>query len=207
MRDESGRPPKLPRASHGVEYGTLPFFDVVAVFTLEKEGQLEHGIARFEFVHGRHELDIAVGRLKPDALLPFVKLGDSDKLEEGDFVFTCGFPLGPDLQPITPSGSLFYRGIVSGIRPHHLVKPRKQIILDMSINKGNSGGPLCSEESGIVVGIVDARMDYEGLPTGIGMAVPSNLVKPLIETVIQLSPDEIQGISQGKWPIRARRDT
>lgn len=206
-RDESGRPPKLPRASQGVESGTLPFLDVVAVFTFEEQGLLEHGVARFKIVHGRHDLDIAVGRLKSDSPLPFVKLGDSDKLDEGDFVFTCGFPLGPTLQPTTPSGSLFCRGIVSGIRPHHLLIPRKKIIVDMNINQGNSGGPLCSEDSGLVIGIVNARMDYEGLPTGIGMAVPSNLVRPLVETVIQLSPEEVEGIAQGKWPIRAPGDT
>lgn len=205
-RDKSGKPPKLPKASKGVEYRALPFLDMVTVFTFEKEDNIEHGIARFVTLHGRHDLDIAVGTLKPDAPLPFLNLADSDELDEGEVVFTCGFPLGPDLQPSTPIGSLFYRGIVSGIRPHHLIKPRKQIILDMSVNKGNSGGPLCSEDKEGVVGIVDARMDYEGLPTGIGMAVPCNLVKPLIDTIVKLSPEDLEGISQGKWPLQAPTD-
>jgi S1-C subfamily serine protease len=205
-REESGKPPKLPKASQGVEYRALPFLDMVAVFTFEEEDNIEHGIARFVTMHGRHDLDIAVGSLKPEAPLPFLNLADSDELEEGELVFTCGFPLGPDLQPSTPSGSLFYRGIVSGIRPHHLLRPRRQIILDMSVNQGNSGGPLCSEDKEGVLGIVNARMTYEGLPTGIGMAVPSNLVKPLIDTIVKLSREDLEGISRGKWPFQAPSD-
>lgn len=205
-REESGKPPKLPRATQGVEYRPLPFLDMVAFFTFEENDNIEHGIARFVTLHGRHDLDIAVGTLKPDAPLPFLNLADSDDLQEGEFVFTCGFPLGPDLQPSTPSGSLFYRGIVSGIRPHHLLKPREQIILDMSVNEGNSGGPLRSEDREGVVGIVNARMTDEGLPTGIGIAIPSNLVKPLIDTIVKLSPEDLEDISQGKWPFQAPSD-
>ena len=64
----------------------------------------------------------------------------------------------------------------------------------MTINPGNSGGPLCSEANGTVVGIVNARIEEEKIPTGIGCAIPANLVTPAVDTVQGLTRDEIEGM-------------
>lgn len=199
-RNSEGNAPKLPRSEHGVQSNTIVMHDIVAVFSLFDNGKLELGIARFEVIHGPHDSDLATGRLRPDAPLAAVKLGDSDEVFEGQFVFTCGFPLGSDLQPKNPVGALFHRGIVSGVRPHYLEKPRLEFLLDMSINPGNSGGPLCSEDSGEVIGVINASVHNEGLPTGIGCAVPANLIKPLVDRVSALTDQQLEEMSKGMWP-------
>ena len=129
----------------------------------------------------------AFGRIRS---LPFVEMGDSDSVREGDRVITCGFPLGPALQPGSPAGSLFHKGIVSGICPHSAVKPRESFLLDMTINRGNSGGPLIDEITGKLVGIVIERvLDPDPIPAGIGVAVPVNLAKSYVATARQLPAD------------------
>ena len=191
----------LPRVDNGWRHSMmLPMRDMVAVFSLVEAGKLEMGIARFEIVHGLHELDIAVGRLKPEGQLPAVPLADSDEVYEGQLVFTCGFPLGPDLQPKNPVGALFHRGIIAGIRPHYLIQPRREFLLDMSINPGNSGGPLCAEDNGQVLGVVNALIQDGRSRTGIGCAVPANLVKSLVQTVSALTEQQIEEMGTGKWP-------
>lgn len=137
-RDTDGNAPKFLCSEQGVQSGSIPMYDIVAVFSHFDSGKLELGIARFELLHGPHDSDLAAGLLRPDAPLPAAQIGNSDEVFEGQFVFTCGFPLGPDLQPNEPVGALFHRGIVSGVRPHYLVQPRRKFLLDMSINPGNS---------------------------------------------------------------------
>lgn len=188
-------------SKQGIESTDLIMYDFVSVFSLFNENRLELGIARFEVIHGPHSLDFAIGRLRPDSPLPYVKLGDSDDVFEGQSVFTCGFPLGSDLQPDEPVGSLFHRGIISGIRPHYLEKPRLMFLLDMSINPGNSGGPLCSEESGELIGVINARIHDDGLPTGIGCAIPSNLFKPFLNRLSSLTNQQLEGMEKGIWPF------
>lgn len=190
--------PSFPRAAQGVQAGVLIMRDMVAVFSLLIQDKLELGIASFDFIYGPHDSDLAVVRLRPDAPLPALQLGNSDEVFEGQVVFTCGFPFGSGLQPRQPVGALFHRGIVAGIRPHYLVKPRREFLLDMSINPGNSGGPLCNEDNGHVVGIVNATVAPEGLPTGIGCAVPSSLAKPFVDTVSSLTDQELEEIRNGK---------
>lgn len=200
-RDIDGNVPLFPRTEQGVQAGLLIMRDIVAVFSLPVNDALELGIGRLEFVYGPHKSDLAIVRLSPEApLLPAVQLGNSDKVFEGQHVFTCGFPLGSFLQPREPVGALFHRGIVAGIRPHYLVKPRREFLIDMSINSGNSGGPLCSEDDGQVIGIVNAKVASEGLPTGIGCAVPINLAKPFVDEVSSLTDQELEDIRSGKRP-------
>jgi S1-C subfamily serine protease len=196
-RDTRGKVPKFSRSAEGVQTGSLIMWDIVAVFSL----QFELGIASFDFIYGPQDSDLAVVRLRPDAPLPALQLGNSDEVFEGQAVFTCGFPLGSDLQPGQPVGALFHRGIVAGIRPHYLVQPRRKFLLDMSINPGNSGGPLCTEDNGHVVGIINAAIvAHEILPTGIGCAVPANLAKPHVDAVSSLTDQQLEEIREGGWP-------
>ena len=118
--------------------------------------------------------DIALLKLKGDAKdLPIVYLGDSDKLEVGDFVIAAGNPFGLD-----HSVSL---GIVSAKERVIGAGPYDDFIqTDAAINPGNSGGPLFNTR-GEVVG-VNTAIVAQG--QGIGFAVPVNMVKSLLPQLL-----------------------
>ena len=122
-------------------------------------------------VVGRDPLtDVALVKLKEKVEnLPTVKLGDSDALRVGDWVVAIGNPFG-----LASSVSL---GIVSA-RAREIGASAYDEFLqtDAAINPGNSGGPLFNMK-GEVVGINTAIV---GGGTGIGFAVPSNLVRALL---------------------------
>ncbi|MCP3142509.1 Do family serine endopeptidase [Pyxidicoccus xibeiensis] len=122
-------------------------------------------------VVGRDPLtDVALVKLKEKVEnLPTVKLGDSDALRVGDWVVAIGNPFG-----LASSVSL---GIVSA-RAREIGASAYDEFLqtDAAINPGNSGGPLFNMK-GEVVGINTAIV---GGGTGIGFAVPSNLVTALL---------------------------
>ena len=93
------------------------------------------------------ETDVAVIRLdKPPADLVAARLGDSDKLDVGEWVLAVGSPLGLD-QTVTA-------GIVSGLGKvgRHVQmsggRVRRYIQTDAKINPGNSGGPLVQPVGG-----------------------------------------------------------
>ncbi|WP_375765951.1 trypsin-like peptidase domain-containing protein [Archangium gephyra] len=114
--------------------------------------------------------DVAVIRLKGKVEnLQTVKLGDSDALRVGDWVVAIGNPFG--LASSVSSGILSARA-----RDIHSGPYDDFLQTDAAINPGNSGGPLFNLK-GEVVGINTAIV---GGGTGIGFAVPSNLVKALM---------------------------
>lgn len=113
------------------------------------------------------ETDVAVLRISAGRELPFVKLGDSDKAEVGDWVLAIGSPFGL-AQTVTA-------GIVSQTRretPQASVF-QKFIQTDASINRGNSGGPLVNMNAE-VIGINSQIATTTGESNGIGFALPSN---------------------------------
>ena len=120
---------------------------------------------------GRDPLtDVALIRLKGKVDgLPTVKLGDSDGMRVGDWVVAIGNPFG--LASSVSSGILSARA-----RDIHAGPYDDFLQTDAAINPGNSGGPLFNLK-GEVVGINTAIV---GGGTGIGFAVPSNLVKALL---------------------------
>jgi serine protease Do len=143
--------------------------------------------------------DVALIKLqKVEGKLPTVALGDSDALEQGDFVVAIGSPLG-----FRESVTL---GIISAKDRQLTGSPFDDFLqTDAAINQGNSGGPLFNLR-GEVVGINTAIISPQ-IGSGIGFAVPVNLAKQLIPqllkgrvsrgylgvTVSELTPDLIQG--------------
>ena len=113
--------------------------------------------------------DLAVLRVKAQGALPAATLGDSDKMEIGDWVLAIGNPFDLDL---TVSA-----GIISG-KARILPSGRRAEFLqtDAAINPGNSGGPLVNLD-GEVVGINTAIASMSGGYQGVGFAIPSNLAK------------------------------
>jgi len=120
--------------------------------------------------------DTALIRLvNPPADLPAVTIGDSSRLEPGDWVMAIGNPF--QLGHTVTVGVVSYNG-----RPIEVHEGRWQDMIqtDAAINPGNSGGPLI-DVHGNVVGINVARIDDEvGGSAGIGFAVPMNSVMALL---------------------------
>ena len=113
--------------------------------------------------------DLAVVRIKAEKPLPTAALGDSDKLEIGDWVLAVG-------NPFRMTGTVS-AGIISGKgRSLALGGRTKFIQTDAAINPGNSGGPLVDLD-GRVVGINTAIASRTGAYQGVGFAIPINLAK------------------------------
>lgn len=121
--------------------------------------------------------DIAV--IKIDAKhLPVLKLGDSDKLKVGETVLAIGNPFGLN-QTVTS-------GIVSATgRANMGIEDYENFIqTDAAINPGNSGGAMVNV-SGELVGINTAIFSTSGGYQGVGFAIPSNMVKNVMESLIK----------------------
>jgi Do/DeqQ family serine protease len=121
--------------------------------------------------------DLAV--VKIDARgLPTLRLGDSDKLKTGDLVLAVGNPFGLN-QTIT-------MGIVSAVGRSNigLADYEDFIQTDAAINPGNSGGALVNA-SGELIGINTAIFSTSGGYMGIGFAIPSNMAKSVMDSIIK----------------------
>ncbi len=122
------------------------------------------------------ETDIAV--LKVEAQnLPALTLGDSDRVRQGQLVLAFGSPFG-----LQNSVSM---GIVSAVaRQLEADDPMIYIQSDVRINPGNSGGPMV-DVTGNVIGVNTMIISDSGLGEGVGLAVPSNIVKTVTEQIIK----------------------
>ena len=124
--------------------------------------------------------DLAV--IKIDGVnLPSVPLGDSTQLHPGQTVLAFGNPLGFRFT-VT-------RGIVSALnRPNPFAADRRSpgqfIQTDAAINPGNSGGPLVNAH-GEVVGINTFLVSETGGFSGMGFAIPAQIVKPTVDSLIK----------------------
>jgi len=122
------------------------------------------------------ETDLAVIRIEPPKEKPLVpaKLGNSDAMNQGDWVLAVGSPFGLE--------NTVTAGIVSAIGRN--INPGRQfqsfIQTDAAINPGNSGGPLVnmsSEVIGINTAIFTQSFGYQG----VGFAMPSNTVRDVYD--------------------------
>ncbi len=115
------------------------------------------------------ETDLALIKIDTNVDLPLLKLGDSDKLETGEWVIAVGNPFG--LEHTVTAGIVSAKGRVIGAGRYD-----DFIQTDASINFGNSGGPLINSR-GAVVGINTAIVAGG---QGIGFAIPINMAKKII---------------------------
>ncbi len=121
--------------------------------------------------------DIAIVKIDANNL-PTLSLGDSDRLQVGEFVLAIGNPYGLS-HTVT-------MGIISAVgRANVGIADYEDFIqTDAAINPGNSGGPLVNIR-GEMIGINTAIFSRTGGYQGIGFAVPSNMVKLVMEQLIQ----------------------
>jgi serine protease Do len=121
--------------------------------------------------------DIAV--VKIDAAgLPALNFGNSDKLRAGDMVLAFGCPFG--------LAKTVTMGIVSAVgRVNVGIEDYEDFIqTDAAINPGNSGGALVNM-NGELIGINTAIFSQTGGYMGIGFAIPSNMAKNVMESLIK----------------------
>ena len=121
--------------------------------------------------------DVAVLKVQA-ANLTALQIADSDRLEVGDFVVAIGNPFG--LGHTVTSGIVSALGR-SGINPDGY---EDFIQTDASINPGNSGGALVNL-AGELVGINTAILSRTGGNIGIGFAIPSNMMKTVMNQLIK----------------------
>jgi serine protease Do len=134
-------------------------------------------------VIGADELtDIAVVKVD-ESDLPAVQFADSDQVEVGEWVVAIGSPLGFD--------STVTAGIVSATGRSGIPLPGANAAMyqdfiqtDAAINPGNSGGPLLNLD-GRIVGINTAIASRSGAYDGIGFAVPANMARSVMESLIR----------------------
>ena len=119
--------------------------------------------------------DLAVLRVKADHPLPFIALGNSSDVEPGQWVIAVGNPFG--LGGTVTAGIVSARGRDIGEGPYDSF-----IQVDAPINRGNSGGPLFTQD-GKVVGVNTAILSPTGGSVGIGFAIPSNTVKDVVAQI------------------------
>lgn len=143
------------------------------------------------------ETDLAVIRVLTSNL-PWLRLGDSDQVKQGQIVMAFGSPLGLE--------NTVTMGVVSAVaRQLRSEDPMIYIQTDAPINPGNSGGPLVSM-SGEVIGINTLIFSQSGGSEGIGFAAPSNIVKAIYEqlkTHGRVHRGEIGAVVQTITPVLA----
>jgi serine protease Do len=121
--------------------------------------------------------DLAVLKIEiGDEKLPALELRDSDELEVGDLVLAIGNPFGV--------GQTVTSGIVSAVARTMagIADYRFFIQTDAAINPGNSGGALVAMD-GRLVGVNTAIYSRDGGSIGIGFAIPSNMVRTVLNGV------------------------
>ncbi len=131
-----------------------------------------------EIVGTDERSDVAVLRVKDAALPAEIRLADSSRVQVGDFVIAIGNPFG--LQHTVTSG------IVSALGRKGISRDGVEdfIQTDAAINPGNSGGALVGLD-GDLVGINSVILSQSGGNIGIGFAIPSNLVRSIMEQLIE----------------------
>ncbi|HYP29150.1 MAG TPA: trypsin-like peptidase domain-containing protein [Blastocatellia bacterium] len=123
------------------------------------------------------ETDLAVIKVE-ESNLPYAKLGNSDELEQGEWVIALGSPFG--LQQTMTAGIVSATG-----RDLPSTGPFVNYIqTDASINPGNSGGPLVNMK-GEVIGINTMIFSRSGGSEGIGFAVPSSISSKVVEHLVK----------------------
>ncbi len=121
--------------------------------------------------------DLAIVKIKASDL-PAIVWGDSDQIEVGEFVLAIGSPFG--LNQTVTSGIISAKGRANvGIADYE-----DFIQTDAAINPGNSGGALVNIR-GELIGINTAIFTRSGGYMGIGFAVPSNMAKSVMDSLVK----------------------
>jgi serine protease DegQ len=130
-----------------------------------------------KIIGGDPETDIAVLKIDIKQLPTPITLGKIESVHVGDVVLAIGNPFGV--------GQTVTSGIISALgRDHVGINTFENFIqTDAAINPGNSGGALV-DTRGHLIGINTAIYSNNGGSMGIGFAIPINLVKQVMESIL-----------------------
>jgi len=129
-----------------------------------------------EWVRTDRHTDVAVIKVAPERLVA-APLGDSDKVRVGDLVLAVGAP--ERLPQTVTAGIISAKGRTTGRGSYE-----DFLQTDAAINHGNSGGPLVNMR-GEVIGINTAIISRTGVNEGIGLAVPANMARRIMEQLVR----------------------
>lgn len=137
--------------------------------------------------------DLAVLKIE-GANLPFVRFGDSRRARVGDWVVAIGNPFG--------LGGSVTAGIISAVNrvTGQQGAYDRFIQTDASINRGNSGGPMFDLQ-GNVIGINSQILSPTGGNVGIGLAIPAEQAKPIVDTLMKGRTPQRGYLGVGIQPI------
>jgi len=127
--------------------------------------------------------DLAVLKIDGKHVTTVASFGDSSTLRPGDQVYAIGNPLGLDLSRTVTSGIVSATNRSISVSTSAGDNETTVIQTDAAINPGNSGGALITPQ-GLVVGINSMKISETGVE-GLGFAIPSNDVIPIVNQLIK----------------------
>jgi Do/DeqQ family serine protease len=145
--------------------------------------------------------DVAVVKIEAQGL-PFAEMGDSGQTRVGEFAMAIGAPFGFDFSVTFGHVSAKSRSNIIDSFAGGAAMDQDFIQTDALINPGNSGGPLVNLD-GKVIGI---NTLIQGLHTGIGFAIPSNLAKEVSDQLIETGKFVRPYLGIGMKAIREETD-
>ena len=185
--------PQQPQSRRQMSAGSGVIFDADRGYVLTNHHVVENGDRIIVTLKDRRQFDAEligsdpgtdIALLKIEATdLTALDLGDSDRLQVGDYVLAIGNPFG--------LGQTVTSGIVSALGRSGLnIEGYEDFIqTDASINPGNSGGALVTLD-GRLVGINTAIIAPSGGNVGIGFAVPANMANAVVDQLIEFGAVE-----------------
>jgi serine protease Do len=115
--------------------------------------------------------------------LPFLLYGNSENVKVGQWVLAVGYPL--NLETTVTAGIVSAKARSLGLNARKSATPIESFIqTDAAVNQGNSGGALINT-NGELVGIVSAIASPTGAYAGYSYAIPVNIVKKIINDLLQ----------------------
>lgn len=145
---------------------------------------LENGERTSAELIGRDALtDLAVLKIDAEHATYALPFGDSDELRAGDPAVAIGNPLGLGFSGTVTKGIVSAKNRSINVNTSAGEWALDVIQTDAAINPGNSGGALLNS-NGEVIGINSLKISKDGVE-GIGFAIPSNDVLPLVEEMVQ----------------------
>ena len=181
-------PPQQPQRRQQMSAGSGVIIDAEEGYVLTNHHVVENGERIIVTLKDRQQFDAELVGSDPGTDIALVKidaedlaaldLGDSDRLQVGDYVLAIGNPFG--------LGQTVTSGIVSALGRSGLnIEGYEDFIqTDASINPGNSGGALVTLD-GRLVGINTAIIAPAGGNVGIGFAVPANMATAVVDQLIE----------------------
>lgn len=147
-------------------------------------------------------VDVAILEMQECSKIPHAaRIGDSDELRVGDRVYATGNPLGSNPDSMTG-------GIVSHLGRFKAGGPIPYIQTDAAISQGSSGGALFNERGQLVGVNVAVSATQKGIHTGIGYAIPANVVMDTVERLRNSPPTKgvlnLEGMMSDLSPSEAQ---